>query len=173
MKAVFFDRDGVVNHRIMCGYVCEPDDLELHTDFLQFFPSVFQKGFVPILITNQQGVGKGIMTHWDLHQVHQKMQQEVQRLTGYTFLDIFAATERKSELSRRKPTPSMLIEAANFHSISLTESIMIGDTESDIQAGITAGVRATVFVDRGEKLTDLATVTVKKLDSSLWNLLKI
>jgi D-glycero-D-manno-heptose 1,7-bisphosphate phosphatase len=72
MKAVFFDRDGVVNHRIMCGYVTEPEDLELHTDFIQFFPSVFQKGFVPILITNQQGVGKGLMTHWDLHQVHQK-----------------------------------------------------------------------------------------------------
>lgn len=173
MKAVFFDRDGVVNHRIMCGYVCEPDDLELHSDFISFFPTVFQKGFVPILITNQQGVGKGVMTHWDLHQIHQKMQQEVQRLTGHTFLDIFAATERKSELSRRKPTPSMLIEASNFHSISLSESLMIGDTESDIQAGIAAGVRATVFVDRGEKLTGLATITVKKLDDSLWKHLNI
>lgn len=173
MKAVFFDRDGVVNHRIMCGYVCEPDDLELHSDFLEFFPSVFERGFVPILITNQQGVGKSLMTHWDLHQVHQKMQREVKRLTGYTFFDIYAATERKSELSRRKPTPSMLIEAATLHSITLSDSLMIGDTESDIRAGIVAGVRATVFVDRGEKVTDLATITVKKLDISLWSLLKI
>lgn len=173
MKAIFFDRDGVVNHRIMCGYVCEPDDLELHSDFISFFPTVFQKGFVPILITNQQGVGKGLMTHWDLHQVHLKMQREVNRLTGHMFFDIFAATERKSELLRRKPTPSMLLEAANFHSISLSDSIMIGDTESDIQAGIAAGVRATVFVDRGEKLTDLATITVKKLDDSLWKHLNI
>jgi len=173
MKAIFFDRDGVVNHRIMCGYVCEPNDLELHSDFISFFPTVFQKGFVPILITNQQGVGKGLMNHWDLHQIHQKMQRDVKRLTGHMFFDIFAATERKSELSRRKPTPSMLIEAANYHSISLSESIMIGDTESDIQAGIAAGVRATVFVDRGEKQTDLATITVKKLDSSLWHLLNI
>jgi len=169
MKAVFFDRDGVVNLRIMCGYVTAPEELVLHLDFLEFFPTVFQNGFVPILITNQQGVGKGIMSHFELHKVHQRLQQEVFKKTGFQFLDIFAATDLKATSIRRKPLPTMLLEAARLHSIHLEDSIMIGDTESDILAGQNAGVKSTIFVDRGEKTTDLATLTVNKLSPELWN----
>jgi histidinol-phosphate phosphatase family protein len=171
MKVVFFDRDGIVNQRIMCGYVTNPEEFVFQNDFLDFFPTVFEHGYEAILVTNQQGIAKGIMTHYELHTVHQYMQDQLFHRTGRKFLDVYAATEFKSSaIKRRKPSAAMLQEAATLHSIDLSKSIMIGDTPTDVEAGVNAGAFATILVDRGDGVSSpLASMTVKKLSPSIWN----
>lgn len=145
-KACFFDRDGIVNTRIMCGYVTGVDEFEFLPDFFDVFRRIKDAGYLAILVTNQQGVGKGIMTEDDLASIHSYMQQELQRNTGYAFDDIYACTALASVAnSCRKPSPAMLLEAIQTWSIDPTRSWMIGDTLTDAQAAQSAGVSAILI----------------------------
>lgn len=145
-KAVFFDRDGIVNMRIMCGYVTCIDEFEFLPEFFDVFRRVKESGYLAILITNQQGVGKGLMTSDDLSAIHNYMQRELQRGTGYTFDDIYACTDIASvENSCRKPSPVMLLNAMKKWDIDAAASWMVGDTLTDAQAAAAAGVRAILI----------------------------
>lgn len=145
-KAVFFDRDGIVNMRVMCGYVTGINEFEFLPDFFDVFRQVKEAGYLAILITNQQGVGKGLMTVDDLSAIHDYMQQELQRSTGYAFDDMYACTDIASvENSCRKPSPTMLFAAMEKWSIDAASSWMIGDTVTDAQAACAAGVRAILI----------------------------
>lgn len=157
-KTFFFDRDGIVNQRIMDGYVTSPDEFVLLSDFLPLFRMIKEAGFLTILITNQQGIGKGLMTEDDLTEIHTTMQKLLIKYAGSGFDDIYFAGER--DLSsrsgccgdilagcRRKPSPAMLLEADKRWGINFAESWMIGDSLSDAEAGKAAGAR-TILVGR-------------------------
>jgi D-glycero-D-manno-heptose 1,7-bisphosphate phosphatase len=155
---IFFDRDGIVNACVMGGYVTDVNDFLFLPDFFPFLTAVKQRGLRAILITNQQGIGKGLMSEDDLHRIHEFMQAELAHRTGWTFDDIFFAGELDATSSkykdccsdefvpppehiRRKPSPAMLLEAAKKWDIDLAASWMIGDSISDAQAGRAAGCR--------------------------------
>lgn len=90
------------------------------------------------LITNQQGVGKGLMSMGELEAVHQAMQAELGIKAAFDA--IYAATGLTGEDSRRKPSPAMLLEAAEEHGLDLARSWMIGDHDNDMRAAVAAGV---------------------------------
>lgn len=147
-KAFFCDRDGIVNKRIVGGYVTSPAEFELIPEFPFLLQRFVKAGFTPILITNQQGVGKGIMTEQELAHVHDHMQQELYLSVGCRFHDIYyCARLRADESNRRKPKPAMLIEAAKKHSIDLLSSYMLGDMQSDADAAKAAGVTSILIPD--------------------------
>lgn len=147
-KAVFFDRDGIVNKRIYCGYVTAIDEFIFLDDFFPLFEFVRNQGYLTVLVTNQQGVGKGLMTAADLDAIHEFMQQQLEQKTGGTFDAIYSCTDLASAQSfRRKPNPGMLLEAAEDLGINLAESWMIGDSTSDIQAGKSAGTKTILVGD--------------------------
>lgn len=145
-KAIFFDRDGIVNIRIAGQYVKTADEFVFWNDFLVLFKKIKAAGYSAYVITNQQGIGKGLMSEKQLEQIHKHMQSELVRLTGYTFDGIYFCPDLANTGSKfRKPEPGMLFAAAGKHDIDLKKSLMIGDSASDAVAGKKAGC-TTIFI---------------------------
>lgn len=141
-KAFFFDRDGVVNYRIVGQYVDSPAKFKFIDDFFDFFRLVKTSGFLAVLVTNQQGVGKGLMSEEDLAGVHEYMQQILFKRAAYKFDDIFFCPALESENSLcRKPNPGMALSAIKKWNIDAEQSWLVGDRKSDIIAGKRAGLR--------------------------------
>jgi D-glycero-D-manno-heptose 1,7-bisphosphate phosphatase len=157
-KTFFFDRDGIVNQRIVGAYVTSADDFVFIPDIFPLFQMVKDAGFLTVLVTNQQGIGKGLMTEDDLTAIHATMQERLRSETGNAFDDIYFAGERdlssKSGCcgdimaeSRRKPSPAMLLEAHERWGIDFAASWMLGDSRSDAEAGRAAGARTILVGD--------------------------
>jgi D-glycero-D-manno-heptose 1,7-bisphosphate phosphatase len=145
-KAVFFDRDGIVNVLLNNAYVRNIDEFEFIPEFFEFYKIVKELGFLTIIITNQQGIGKGIMTDKDLDIVHEFMQNEMLRLTGSKFDDIFSCGELHAANSyRRKPNPGMFLEAIEKWDIDVKQSIMIGDSERDAEGADKVGIKSILI----------------------------
>jgi D-glycero-D-manno-heptose 1,7-bisphosphate phosphatase len=145
--AVFFDRDGVVNVSPGAGYV-------LAWDAFHFSPGIFDAlrlckhlGFATILVTSQQGVGKGLMSRADLDQIHSRMQQELARHHA-AFDALYACTCLSSDpaCTCRKPSPEMILRAAAEHHLDLSRSLLVGDYDRDIQMALNAGLPATIRI---------------------------
>lgn len=151
-KAIFFDRDGIVNYRIAGEYIDNISKFHFTPDFFKFFKFVKDNQFLAILVTNQQGIGKTIMTKAQLKEVHSFMQNMLNSFTGYCFDDIYFCPDLASSFSqRRKPKPGMLLEAISKWNIIPEQSIMIGDRRSDIIAGKNANVK-TILVGHEARL---------------------
>lgn len=149
-KAIFFDRDGIVNIRPVGDYIKSIEEFRLLPDFLDFFAKIKQKGYLAILISNQQGVGKGIMSEDDLAFLDEYMQNEISIRLGTNFDDTYYCTALAEEKSpRRKPEPGMLLEAIEYWNIDPAQSWMVGDSPNDIIAGQKAGVK-TILVTSEE-----------------------
>lgn len=150
--SLFLDRDGVINKRI-------PDDYVKHPDEFQFIPgvteslSIFAGMFDPIVvITNQQGIGRGLMTRTQLDLVHQKMLNEISK-TGGRIDAVFYSPDLKNGRSfTRKPAIGLGLKARKqFPSINFKNSIMAGDTYSDILFGHRLGM-ITVLIGTDKNL---------------------
>lgn len=148
-KAFFCDRDGIVNHRIIGDYVKKIDEFIFIDVFFSIFRYAVSNNYLPILITNQQGIGKKLMTENDLSLIHQYMNKVLSEHTSHTFHDIFYCGElADSEFSRRKPSPAMIHEAAEKYNLDLSKSFMLGDNISDIDAGKNAGCKTILISER-------------------------
>lgn len=150
-KAIFFDRDGIVNYRPVGDYIKSADEFRFIPDFIEFFKYIKNKDYLAIVITNQQGVGKKVMTEADLINIHNKMQEDLKNITEFQFDDIYYCTNLATEFScRRKPNPGMLLEAIEKWNINRSLSWMIGDSLSDVIAGRNAEVN-TIYIGKSNK----------------------
>lgn len=150
-KAIFLDRDGVINYRLVGDYVKSYEEFRFVPDFIDFFRVIKSKGYLAIIITNQQGIGKQLMTDDDLSCIHKQMQTELEQLTGMKFDDIYYCPDLSTEYSnRRKPNPGMILEAIDKWNIDKNQSWMIGDSLSDIIAGKNANLK-TIYIGQAQK----------------------
>jgi len=144
-KAVFLDRDGVLNQEV--GYIHSPNQLKL-------LPGVagaliyLQERFYLIVVTNQSGIGRGLFSENDLFSVHNELIQllatEGALLDGLFYCPHIpgAAIERFSIVCDcRKPSSGMLLAAESSYGIDLSESFIVGDKITDIQCGAAVGVK--------------------------------
>lgn len=143
---LFLDRDGVINQRIFGDYVKTPDQfhfLEGVLEALKMLNPNFQR---ILLVTNQQGIGKGIMTTNDLFAIHEKMLSEINTHGGRIDAIYFCPELAENHPVCRKPNTGMGIQAVNeFPEIDFSKSIMVGDSLSDIEFGNRLGMRS-VFI---------------------------
>jgi len=138
-KVLFLDRDGIINERIPNDYVKSPSEFKLIPESLGFFAWAKKHGYLTVIVTNQQGIGKGLMTEQDLADVHAYMCSLLAE-HGYKPDAIeFCSDLANTSSLRRKPAPGMLLDAAKKLDIDLSSSYMIGDSISDAQAGKHAG----------------------------------
>lgn len=133
---LFLDRDGVINKRIFGGYVSTWEEFEFLPDVknaLRLFSEVFKYIFI---ITNQQGIGKGMMSENSLAEIHSNMISEIE-LAGGRITKIYHCPDLAQKPDNcRKPSPYMAQKAkADFPDIDFKNSIMIGDSKSDILFG--------------------------------------
>lgn len=132
---LFLDRDGVINKKIEGGYVRNWKEFEFIYG-AELAMSILSKIFNRIIIvTNQRGVGKGIMTLEDLNSIHEKMNFEL-GLLGGVISKIYYCTDVLDNSKFRKPNIGMaLLANKEFPSINFNKSFMVGDSESDLRFG--------------------------------------
>lgn len=141
-KAVFLDRDGVINRKLPKGrYVTKWDELEILPGVPEAITLLNQAGYLVFIATNQRGVAKGLMSLDDLEAIHRRLSTELAS-RGATIAQVYYCPHDVSPPCRcRKPAPGMLLDAAVAHNLNLGDSWMIGDSSRDIEAGHQAGCR--------------------------------
>ncbi len=133
---LFLDRDGVLNKRRINGYVTRPEDFEWLPGSLKSLAALSQAFRYIVVVTNQQGVGKGLMNKKDLDVIHTKMMEDVVRTNGRIDAIYSATGKRCADSFRRKPGAGMALEAKkDFPAIRFDLSVMVGDTFSDMLFG--------------------------------------
>jgi histidinol-phosphate phosphatase family protein len=160
---LFLDRDGVINDRIMNDHVTKVADFHFKDNVLESIASLTSKFNHVFVVTNQQGVALGKMTQHELDEIHQHMITEINRVGGH-ITHVFSATElRNTDSEMRKPSPKMALMAKEqFFEVQFEKSIMVGDTDTDIQFGQRLGMK-TVLILTEEKIKEKADVEVKSL----------
>jgi histidinol-phosphate phosphatase family protein len=148
---LFLDRDGVINKRLVGDYVSKWEDFEFLPgvlDAIRIFTSHFDRIFI---VTNQQGIGKGLMSDSDLEFIHKEMLNEIESNKGKIDKIYYCPDLRSKEGNYRKPNPFMGFKAKeDFPEIDLQKSIMCGDMESDMHFGRNCGMY-TIMIG-GKKL---------------------
>jgi len=168
---LFLDRDGVINKRIPGAYVEKVEQFNFFPNLAENF-KVLNKFFSRVLVvTNQQGIGKELMTHEDLAVVHDYMLFEIEMNDGFVDAVYYCPELAEFDPSCRKPNPGMALEAkANFADIEFGNSLMVGDSESDIQFGNQLGMKTLlVKTKKGEaqKMSENGTEANFELDTLL------
>ena len=150
---LFLDRDGVINRRIPGAYVKEVEKFNFFPKLPENFKTLNQYFHKVIVVTNQQGIGKELMDHDDLAVVHDYMLFEIEMNEGHIDAVYYCPDLNQLDPPCRKPNPGMALEAkANFPDIDFKNSLMVGDSESDIQFGSRLGMKTLlVKTKKGEK----------------------
>ena len=142
-KAVFLDRDGTIirdEH-----YLDDPDRLHILPGVREALSLAKDAGFLLVVISNQSGIGRGIISERDARRVHRRFVEQFKK-AGITFDAVKYCPHAPNDgCTCRKPSPSLLREVATELDLDLSESYMIGDKISDVAAGRRAGCRTILF----------------------------
>ena len=157
-KAVFLDRDGVINEER--GYVHTPEQFVLIPRVIDAIRRLRSGGFKVVVVTNQSGVARGFFDIAAVDRLHRHLQSvlaaEGEQVDGIYYCPHHregTVTEYAVDCDCRKPMPGLLLRAANELCVDLGVSYLIGDKLSDIQAGRRAGVKKTFLVRTGHSLS--------------------
>ena len=145
-KALFLDRDGVVN--VEKNYLHKIDDFELVEGILDVCRQYAANGYLIIIVTNQSGISRGYYTEDDFKRLSEWMVEHFKSL-GITLTHIYHCPHHESidgQCDCRKPEPGMFLEAQKNFDIDMKNSVMIGDNERDIEAAIRAGVGTNILL---------------------------
>src|SRR6266498_3820501 len=144
VPAVFFDRDGTIMHD--ADYCSDPRQVQIFPGIPEALRRLKAAGFKLIIITNQSGIGRGLITMEQYRAVEEKVLQELgPDLIEATY---FCPDVPGQHSNCRKPLPGMILQASQEHEIDRSSSFFIGDKEIDAECGRNAGVR-TIRVQTG------------------------
>jgi len=144
-KAVFLDRDGVLN-REMGDYVCHFEDFHLLDNF-EALKKIQDKGYLLIVATNQGGLAKGWYTEGELAKMHNYLTGQY-KAHGVEIADIFYCPHHPDftgDCDCRKPKPGLLLRGIEKYNIDPSKSYFIGDRERDVEAGTAVGVKGILI----------------------------
>jgi len=143
--ALFLDRDGVIN--IDRTYVYRQEDFEFIDGIFELCRCAKQLGYLIFVVTNQAGIGRGYYTEKDflnltdwMHGVFKTKGIVIDKVYFCPFHPEHGVDQYKVDSPYRKPGPGMILQAAEEFNVDLAKSVLLGDKEKDIQAGIAAGV---------------------------------
>ena len=156
IRGAFLDRDGIVNFDK--GYVFRKQDFSFYQDIFNLCHLLQEKGFRIFIITNQSGIGRGYytieafqdLTDWMLD-VFKDNNVLISKVYYCPHHPLEAKNGFKKDCQCRKPNPGMIFQAQKEYNLNLKECILIGDKESDIQAGINAGIRNNYLINNDKK----------------------
>ncbi len=175
-RVVFLDRDGVINVKRENDYVKSWDEFEFVPGAVETLKTVYDMGYKLVVLTNQQGVGKGVMSETALNEIHQKMTAALHENGVRLEKIIHCAHLEKDGCECRKPGPGMFYRAHNElnFNFNLGESFFIGDSVSDVQAGNAVGCQTIFLGPPREFPTDgVPNAHVQKIDQVIKHLPKL
>ena len=164
-SAVFLDRDGVIN--VDHGYVSTWERFEFLPGVPDALRALQDAGYLLIVVSNQSGIGRGYYCEADVESLNKAIAQHLGSTVGVTLSEFYHCphhpTEAEGEFLRqcdcRKPAPGMIRQAVLDHGIDLKTSLLVGDKDSDIEAGRAAGVaRLFKVVDSPQTATPAGDV---------------
>ncbi len=174
-RALFLDRDGVINHD--SGYTSKIENFHFIDGIFDVCRMARQLGYLLIVVTNQAGIGRGYYSEQDFADLTRWMCKEFE-VEGAPISDVFycpyhfehGVGHYRKDSFDRKPNPGMLLQATEKYGLDLNRSIMIGDKDSDMQAAYNAGVgircHYLVGIDSGT-FSAFATHQISTLRESL------
>lgn len=166
-KALFLDRDGVIN--VDHDYVYKPEDFEFIDGIFELCRYYQNLGFVIFVITNQSGISRGFYSEKDFEALTSWMIREFAK-NGVEIKKVYHCPhhpEFSGDCSCRKPHPGMLLQAQKEYDIDLENSVLVGDKERDIEAGLNAGLSETYLFESNNTKHSKATRIVSNLDD-IW-----
>ena len=157
IQAIFFDRDGVLNEEV--GYLWEIERFKWIDGARDAIKFCNERGILAIVVTNQGGIAKNLYTSREVDNLHDFMQKGLAELGAH--IDAFyycphhpegTVKEFSVKCSCRKPEPGLILRACEDFKINPKRAIMLGDTERDIGAAKSAGLKAGIFFTGGNLL---------------------
>ncbi|MBQ4058405.1 MAG: HAD-IIIA family hydrolase [Lachnospiraceae bacterium] len=156
-KGIFLDRDGTINRYV--GFLRKEEEFELLPGVAKAIKLINKSGYLAIVVTNQPVIARGEVTWEGLEEIHNKMETELGKQGAYLDGIYFCPhhphkgyegeiPELKIDCDCRKPKPGLLLRAAEDLNIELERSYMIGDSDSDVEAGKAAGCK-TIKIEEG------------------------
>jgi D-glycero-D-manno-heptose 1,7-bisphosphate phosphatase len=146
-RAIFLDRDGVLNRPVIREGKCYPparvEDLEIYEGLSDRLQRLKDRGFVLIVVTNQPDVARGTTRKETVEGINGLIAREIPAIEKF----MVCFHDNGDGCDCRKPRPGMLLAGAAEFNVDLQRSYMVGDRRSDVEAGIAAGSR-TIFIDR-------------------------
>ena len=153
-KAIFFDRDGVLNVDVIDLH--ELEKFQWIDGAVDAIKLCNERGFLVVVITNQSGIARGIFTEDDVKKIHSHMQTELEKVGAH--IDAFyycphhpnGTVEPYAQVCDcRKPKPGLILRACKEMNIDPAKSVMIGDKPRDIESGKNAGVTSSILFEGG------------------------
>lgn len=167
-KALFLDRDGVIN--VEKDYLYKIEDFEFIEGIFELCTYFTDNNYKIIVVTNQSGIARGYYSEEDFNTLTLWMTEEFNK-RDITLTHVYHCSHHPEITGKcrcRKPEPGMLLDAAKDFNLDLQNSIIIGDKERDIEAGINAGLQETYLFDESiSVLSSKATKIVHKLEN-IW-----
>lgn len=153
---LFLDRDGVINERIPNDYVRTPDQF----NFIEGSPKAIARLSnifgITVVVTNQQGIGKGLMTETDLSTIHTKMVEKIESEKGTIHKIYHCPHLAKNHPDCRKPNSGMAFQAKkDFPQINFKQSFMVGDSISDMEFGHRLGMTTVYITSSGVEIKQI------------------
>lgn len=158
-KAVFLDRDGVINKKPPeQDYVKKWDEFFMLSDVENAIKKIKNAGYLVIVITNQRGVARGLMTEETVNGIHESINRELARFG--TSIDAFYWCKHNydDKCDCRKPAPGLILKAAKDLDIDIGKSIFIGDTKTDEECGKNAGIKTYIMPTDGSLLEAIENI---------------
>ncbi|MDH3647103.1 MAG: D-glycero-beta-D-manno-heptose 1,7-bisphosphate 7-phosphatase [Gammaproteobacteria bacterium] len=140
LKLVVLDRDGTIN-RDSANYIKSAAEWKALPHSLEAIAQLCHAGWTVCVASNQSGIGRGLFTIVDLHEIHAKMQSEIESFGGHIAGFYFCPHTPDDDCDCRKPKPGLLHEIAARFGVDMTDVPVIGDSERDLQAAEAVGAR--------------------------------
>lgn len=164
IRAAFLDRDGVINRKAPEGqYITRWEEVQLLQGVAEAIVLLKDAGFLVIVVSNQRCVAKGLLTADELESLNQRIWAELAFAGAVIDATYCCPHDTQPPCGCRKPEPGMLLDAARIHGIALASSWMIGDSDSDIEAGKQAGCKTVRVVSGNETPRVMADLNAQSL----------
>tara|TARA_Y100001960_G_scaffold91456_1_gene98550 strand:- start:181 stop:627 length:447 start_codon:yes stop_codon:yes gene_type:complete len=144
--ALFIDRDGTIIKQIDGHYISSIEQIELIENIFPAILMLQNEGYLIIIVTNQAGINKGILSNEQVDEINQHIIQLLKK-QGIDISAVYVCPHKPEEQCKcRKPQPGLLLKAAKEYNIDLENSIIIGDTDKDTEAGLNAGLKKVIKI---------------------------
>jgi len=146
IRAVFLDRDGVINRKAPASeYITRWSEIEFLPGSIEAVALLNKSGFEVIVVTNQRGIATGKIKLSNLEEINRRIKAAISEKNGALSAIYYCPHDTSDDCTCRKPRPGMLLHAANIHCLDLSKCWMVGDSPSDIEAGKRAGCRTALI----------------------------